>query len=209
MRHVGWIAVGMGLFGTLFMIAWMSMPIAEGVRMLTQREWFGFGLVGFGLLGLFGLVPALGILVTGLAVVANRTRCIVAVGDGKVSSTEQLLFFRWRRKCPTDRIQRLRITAAAGPGHAGDMAPWLGDISYALVGEREGARNFVIAPGYPRALLTQLAHELARRMEADIDTSTLDKSDSPQPVRSAENPCHGPFRLWTAKLRTTKLWTGN
>jgi hypothetical protein len=176
-RHVGWFLAGMGLFGTLFMIGWMWMPLMEGLKMVNKQEGIGFGLIGFGLLGLFGLVPAVGMLVIGLAVVAHRTRCVVEVAQGKLFSTERLLFLRWRRKCPTERIRRLRVTAGeAIESEAEDVSQWIGDSRYAIAAECGDAKPFVVAPVYPRQLLIKLAEELAPRIEAEMESGGLYKS---------------------------------
>ncbi len=176
-RHVGWFLAGMGFLGTLFMIGWMYMPVMEGLKMVNKQEGMGFGLIGFGLLGLFGLVPAAGILAIGLAVVANRTRCVVEIRDGKLFSTERLLFFRWRRKCPTDRIRRLRVTSGeAVESDAEDVSQWIGDSRYAILAECDDARRFFVAPIYPCELLTKLAEELAPRIEAEMDAGGIYQS---------------------------------
>ncbi len=178
-RHAGWLVLGMGLLVTLFMVGWMSMPILEGVRLVNRQPVMGFGMIGFGLLGLFGLLPAMGMVLVGSAVIADRTRCEVVVRDGKIYSTERLFWFPWRRKCRTDQIRQLRVTAgSARDDDAEDVSPWFGDSSYAIVAERESARKFLIAPAYPRDLLLKLAGELAPRLEAELDSSSFYKRES-------------------------------
>ncbi len=178
-RHVGWMVAGMGLFGTLFMIGWMTMPIMEGVRLLKQQQWFGLTLIGFGLLGTLGLVPSMGMVVAGLAAIANRTRCTLAVHNGSLFTTERLFFFRWRRQCSIDQIQRLRIVAPSLRGGASrDISLGFGGFASALIAGRDGRKDFLIALGYSRELLAELAEELAPRLEAELDREGFYKSQS-------------------------------
>ncbi len=177
-RQLGWIAVGFGLFMTLFMIAWMSGPISSGLEDLQKggaAGRMGWIAIAFGCFGLLGLIPALGLLFGGIAVVRNRTWCDIEVRSGKITVKERFSLIRLRRKRATSDIQRLRVTDASEASddkQSHDWQTWLGDYDTALMADTGGARKFAIAVAYPRELLARLAEELAPRLEADVSIAS-------------------------------------
>ncbi|MDA1052405.1 MAG: hypothetical protein O3C40_18250 [Planctomycetota bacterium] len=180
-RHLGWIVVGFGVFITLFMIAWMSISVLGGLNDLNKGGGIDFIAIAFGCFGLFGLIPGLGLLLGGIAVIGNRTRCEIEVRGGKIAVKERFFLFRIRRKRTTAEVQRLRVADAnenTSGKQAYDTRLWLGDFDRALMAETGGTRGFPIAVAYPRDLLVRLAEELAPRLEADwTSTSAAIKRD--------------------------------
>ena len=168
-RHFGWAAAGGGLLGTAFMVSWMGMPVMHGIQLLIRQEWFGLALLGFGALGLFGLLPCLGLLLGGLTFALNWSRCVVEVRADRVYSNERLLFWTWRRKFPSGDIRKLRLISAESDSDAANCPPdWLGAFDHALMVNEGGAQKFAIAPAYPAHLLGQLGRELAPRLGAEF-----------------------------------------
>lgn len=185
-RHLGWAVAGGGTVATVFMVFWMSGPILAGVKLLGEGQAAGWFSIGFGCLGLFGLVPAAGLLIAGFAILFNQTSCVVELRNGVLRTSERFLVARWRRKRSADKIQRLRVKMAdewKTDQPQQDLTPWLGDSGGALVAEGDDGRDFLVAVAYPRELLRQLATDLAARIEAELMTtaSTIERD----PVRVA------------------------
>jgi hypothetical protein len=177
-RHLGWGIVSFGLFATMFMIVWMSVPILSGLGELKKGAEFGWMSIAFGCFGVFGLVPALGMLLGGIAIVGNRTRCEIEVRGGKIFVKERLLLLRLRRKRAVSDIQRLRIVSKISGDIAkededdnerDEIVSWLGNVDTALIAESAGGGKFPIAIAYPRELLLQLAEDLASQVEAELN----------------------------------------
>ncbi len=176
-RKFGWVLTGLGGFITLFMCFWMAGPTIGGIGMLRDGEWFGLLLIGFGCLGLFGLVPGVGMLVGGIAVLNNATQCIVELRDGRLWSIEKFGPLRWRRKRCTEELTKLEIgPALRGAFDGADMdkldteqleqiTDGLSDKTLAIVA-LGGKKPFKVAPGYPKRMLVALANDIAERIAA-------------------------------------------
>ena len=195
-RHVGWILFGMGGFVTLFMIGWMWLPITSGIEELQQKQTGGWLSIAFGCAGILGLVPALGLLLAGIAIAFNRTSCVVDVRDGVLRTQERFLLARWRRKRAAQGIVRLRVSLASewkDEAEPRDVSEWLGDSEAALVAEMADGQEFLVAVVYPRELLLQLAADLAARVEAEtmtmaavIDRDPLDMTEERPATKKVE-----------------------
>jgi hypothetical protein len=183
LRHAGWFVIGLGGFITAFMVLWMSGPIVGGINDLANQRGFGLFTLLFGCLGVFGLVPALGMLIAGFAIVLNRTSTVVELRNGVLRSKERLLLASWRRKRRAAEIKRLRIAMASEWKQQEkdfDFSKWLGTSEAALVAETTDGKDVVVAVVYPRELLLHLAEDLAPRLEAEmaVPSSTIDREPS-------------------------------
>lgn len=175
-RHLGWIVFGAGLILSLFMLGWMSGPILMGVKEFQIGNAGGWFSIAFGCFGLIGLIPGLGMLQGGLAIVSNRTRCEVELRDGQVFVKERFYFARMRRKRDIAGIRELQVSdgsehlsAIHGPrSQKHNTAIWLGDSDHALVAKTNHKKTFLLAAAYPHDLLMRLAEELAPRLEAEL-----------------------------------------
>ncbi len=173
-RHLGWVIVGFGSLVSLFMIGWMSGPVLDGIDDLKKGGGSGWLSIAFGCFGLIGLMPGIGLVLGGLAIVLNRTRCQIDIRGGKIFVKERFFLARLKRKRKTSGIRRLRV-ADSTEYSTGDRQlqeasarAWLGESANALLAETEGNDKFLIAAIYPRELLVRLAEELAPRLEADV-----------------------------------------
>lgn len=194
MRHAGWAVLAVGGFVTAFMLLWMSGPIAAGIGELRKQQAFGWMPIAFGCLGVFGLVPGLGLLMSGLAVLLNRTSCVVEIRNGVLFTKERLLLARWRRKRKASRINRLRLSLASeskANASEQDLTKWLGFSQAALVAEADGGQEFLVAVAYPRALLLRLAEEIAPKLEAEVmlASSTIEREPSPEAGKPSATRC--------------------
>lgn len=192
MRHVGWVIAGVGAIGALFMVGWMWQPIAGGIKQLQAappgQQMFGWISIGFGCLGLIGLTITVGMVMAGLAIVWNRSRCTVEIRSGRLFATDHFFFYRLRRKMPVAEIQRLRL---AGPRNAAekfsrerekfssdDLSGLVGRYDTVLLADRANKRSMAIAVAYPHEMLSRLATEIARQTDAQsLFTSTVIERD--------------------------------
>lgn len=172
-RHLGWIAVAFGGFGTLFMTAWMWMPITSGIDELREQDPFGWILVLFGCLGLIGMVPALGAFAAGIAILLDATRSVVSVRQGTLRTRELFGVAYWTRRAasPVRHLRVKEMNEVKGKARQAHGS-WLEASEWALVAELEAGKHFVVAAGYPRRLLLNLAQSLSPLIDADILTST-------------------------------------
>ena len=181
-RGVGWGVAGTGLLATVFMISWMGGPIVGGVGMLLDDEPGGIPLILFGLLGVFGFIPAAGVFLAGLTLLSGRSQCTVEVRDGKLSVHERFLLFTWRRKRDADRVRELVVTRLSSSrtrykrsGQRPDLVDGLGE---SLIARGSDIKDLVMAPGYPRDLLEELANHVAEEIQAE---AVIPKSDDDGP----------------------------
>lgn len=195
-RHLGWVVVGGGLILTLFMLGWMSGPVLGGIKDWSRDQGVALFSIAFACFGLIGLVPGIGALLGGLAIVMNRSRCDIQVRDGKIKVKDRFFLARLRRKREIHGIVSLRLMSAdkaqIDDEHEAppiDVSTWLGDFDMALIAKTQG-KDFPIAIAYPRETLVRLAEELAPRLEAQLDiesTATQTYADNRAdslPVRS-------------------------
>ncbi|MEZ6110957.1 MAG: hypothetical protein R3C99_08075 [Pirellulaceae bacterium] len=191
-RLVGWAIAGAGACGALFMVGWMWQPIAGGIKQLLTappgQQMFGWISIGFGCLGLIGLTITFGMVMAGLAIARNRSRCTVEIRNGKLLATDHFFFYRLRRTMPVSEIQRLRLT---GPHNAAekfsrerekfssdDVSRLVGRNDTVLLADRADKRALAIAVAYPHEMLTRLATAIASHTDAQsLFTSTIIERD--------------------------------
>lgn len=125
-------------------------------------------------------------LLTGVAIIANRTRCAVEIRNGKLCSRDRFLLYNWTRTTDAAAIERLRLSSAA-EGSGGIALSWLGEATSALVAETTDGASFAVAAVYPHELLTRLAEELAPRLEADLESTERMRSVDAKPDIARES----------------------
>ena len=185
-KRFGWMFIGIGLFGVVFMLFWISMPFMGGVGMIANGEHFGWFLVAFSLLGLSALIPALGAVLFGSMIIRDQTRCEVVLTDSLLYSNERIGPFWWRRKIPIQNIQRLRISSStiqhrSDPEFTSDI----GGKFLALVAEGAGKQKLMIAPGYSHEFLEHLATALADAIDSEQIRESLQSIGRPDDKNAA------------------------
>lgn len=168
-RAAGWGLAAFGALITAFMVFWMSSPIGDVFRTTSPMRWF---MLAFGLTGLIGLIPGLGMLILGVGLVLGRSRCEVEVSAGRLLLSERVGPFAWRFKRRTGDVRHLVLQA--GPAIAGSAcdqaAPSSSDGAFGcIVAGGAGRNRLLIGLGYPLAVLKPLAERLA----ADLNTTTV------------------------------------
>ena len=104
----GWLLIGLGTIGILFMIGWISVPLSWAIDAFRQKEWiFGLGLTAFSSTGLIGLHHIKNIFIAGVGIVADRTSTTIQWKPNELVVLEHLAWFRWKRKCKLEKIGRL------------------------------------------------------------------------------------------------------
>lgn len=163
----GWVAVGFGIFTTLFMVGWIGGPLSIGVGMLVQGKLFGFLLVAFSFLGIIGLKLAILLTVGGWAVVRDRSRSVVEIKGEKLIVHEKFYWLTHRRKCKLNRIEQLKFTRKWDDKSDGSSEAIFDVLGGVLVATDE-EEQFLVAVGYPAEVLLELADGLASQLN---DTS--------------------------------------
>jgi hypothetical protein len=158
-RKVGWAPLGFGVFITVFMLFWMGGPIASGLQNPGAIKWLG---IGFGLLGLPGLVVGLGMIAVGIVILTNSSHSEIIIGDGLIWSIERIGPFPISRKRfitgPRWLVVRQGgMTVRDNNGGSKTYAPELASIEAELI----TGKPLWMVPGYPHELLRPLADVLA------------------------------------------------
>ena len=172
-RTKNWMGVLVfGAFVAIFMIYWMTVPISGGLSMLQEQKAFGWGLIiVFGLVGMGGLLLALCIVVAGLCLLTNSTRCVIELRKGKLWSIERLGPVRLRRKRPVNGIRRFAVIPVSEmddrENGAWSIVKAFDGSLEALVARGGDGGEFASAVGYPREMLLGLGKELAERVGAE------------------------------------------
>jgi hypothetical protein len=189
----------MGLFMTIFMVAWMSGPLGAGMQSGGDPIGRCFS-IGFALLGLSGLAVALGFSLLGIVIITNSGHSEVRVADGRITAVEHLgpLTLRWGRRL--DRISRFVVSDTLKVhGPSGETrTPANADIS-ALRAEGESGRPMLLAIAYPRATVRALAAELAtmtaalpasggKMTETGAPIQVVDETEDPETDLPVEKP---------------------
>ncbi len=168
----GWIVFALGLFITLFMIAWISGPLYFGVSLIAEGEWFGLAVIAFSLAGFGGLFFGLRILTLGYRIVKNRTRSEVIIAKDRLLSVEKLGWFDWRRKVWLKNVLELQIKDSSKMGKRGNSPFSLGKELKALVATTSNSK-FMIAVGYSGPVINQLANELSSEIGRAIASNSV------------------------------------
>jgi len=171
-KNYAWIGVGVGVFILLFMVSWISWPLAIGVGMIMKGHWFGLFFVGFSCFGIFGLRAAFLLLSGCLAVLKDKTRTVVSLRGNQIHVTEQFFRYKWRRKFKHRRIEKLCVVDKVD-GRGKSVAPEvLGDYGAALVAKDDDGQSHSLVFAYPRDVLLELAEHLATELgRANTDLS--------------------------------------
>lgn len=176
-RKAGIVLVMFGLVVTGFMCTWMGMPTYEGIKMLREGEWFGWLLIGFGLLGSPGLAIGLGMIGLGIAIIFNLLRAEVELLDDRIVSIERVGPFKWRRSRKLDQIKRFELVRALegksnrkrrqsrGISEMGEiLSKEPGARLLAIEVSGESIKPMKMAGGFPVEILRPLVMDLADRM---------------------------------------------
>ena len=160
----GWVLIVFGSVGVLFMLAWISGPASEGIKMVLKGQWFGCLLIAFGMLGLGGLFVAIKIIAGGLAVVRNRVGCEIRITNKHLISREKFGWFSHSFKVEQKKIESLflRPMLIDEQDDQGDSLPpdWIAkrlpDNCYAIA--TKARKGTLIAAGYPAKTLLSAAN---------------------------------------------------
>lgn len=169
---LGGVLLGAGLFATLFMVFWMQGPIRSGLEGHGLGRWLG---LGFGLLGLPGLLVGIGLLLAGMAVLRGRSHAEILVTKDRIKLCERLGPARWTWQRPSAGVARVVLQKGLGTTSTnGGPAQSFGEGFGSLILEWSGAiKPLLLAFGYRYDLLPPLADELARRLSAVADVRDL------------------------------------
>lgn len=182
-RQAGLFIMAIGLVVTGFMCAWMYAPISSGLRGDGPMDWFA---ILFGLLGTPGLLAGLGVTGLGVAIMFNLTHSEVVVGRDNIWSVERMGGLAWKRKRPVESIERLVVTEPlTAQSQNGPTQYPMGKKAIALRAEGPTIKSLVIAPGYPEAMVRDLANRLSDVMGHDrtrlvAEDRTIEVVDEPQ-----------------------------
>lgn len=196
-RLIGLGAAGMGFFITGFMVLWMYGPISSGIGGWQSggigQNGFNLLSIGFGLLGMFGLVPGLALLIGGLGVASGRSRNEIEFDDLSISSIERIGPLRWTFRRKLDAIERFNVVDTVSGAHDDDDDEHIDDTTVmvdanrpqvrrrterqhgkrspfgaVLIHGRGMKRPLVLAAGYPNDLVERLALDLHDRVGRDV-----------------------------------------
>jgi hypothetical protein len=197
-RVVGWVLAGFGGLATLFMVGWMSGPIRGFFASEGGFRWFS---LAFGLLGLGGLVPGLGMLLAGLGAIAGRSQCEVTVAGAQIRLTERcgLVRWSWVRQLADLTALDLSWHALASAGSRQDATAAVagqGLGSLAAVSDKPGLPALQMAVGYPKTVLQTFAREMAERTRLPLTADDADDREETdvaaveraEDLRAAERP---------------------
>lgn len=178
LQKLGWLPLGMGLLGLVFMSFWISGPLLSGIGMIRNGQPFGWALIAFGSLGFIGLFYVLKIFAFGIAVVRNRVGCSVLLNDRFVISRERFGWFRFDIKIPRGDIASLYILKAIPVEQEGDpdesrrqsdaLMKFMSDDWYAISQVRpiRKSNGKLIAALYPQSVLLPLANLIKEELDA-------------------------------------------
>lgn len=193
---LAWIAIGIGAFGTLFMIGWIAGPLTMGIGLIQQGQNFGWASIGFAALGFGGLLYGLRVLVLGYKMLTQRSRCELIIKRNRLYSVEKLAWFDWSRKVRLDSIDELTIDKGngllKGDKNTGSL-PLPADI-VGLAAKCGGKpRPFLLLLGYPeeltREVASQLSEEIGKSVSFQIKKKARD-SEAAFLTRAPEKSSH-------------------
>ena len=178
-----------GGLSTAFMIFWMWMPITSSIQLLLDGQLFGVFLLGFGLLGLLGLLPALGLLALGFGLTTNSTHCRLTMTDDGIEVREYAGPFHWTWKRSAKEItgiSALKNPKVAHNDHAGRRTidlPLIKNLVFVTASCTRKKRTIPLIVGYP--------YEIADGLTAEIEDHL--------------NSCAGRYGAVTQRIKTR--WT--
>ena len=166
MCKFGWLVIGAGVVGAIFMFVWISLPLSGAVNAFAKKEWlFGLGLTAFASFGIAGLNYVKNILIAGYGIIRDRTSVSIVWKNEKLAVIEHLSGFKWRRRCKLKKIGRLVFEKPESKEN--ELFPKLSEELETLSAYEadDEKKSFVVALGYPREILEQVANELSELME--------------------------------------------
>ena len=144
------------------MLGWMWMPIAIGIGMLAKNELFGLLPIGFGSLGLIGLVQVSRMFALGIAILRSKVFCEIESTDRYLYCTERMGWTSWKRKKRVSEISRLEIVKSKDDnGQLPEFLSKLDEFVYVKAVCKDDSSSFSFAIGYDESTLLPLAQELA------------------------------------------------
>lgn len=174
----------------------MYRPITSGISGWQSGSFAqnGFNLlsIGFGLLGLFGLVPGLALLIGGLGVASGRSHNEIEFDDLRLRSIERVGLLRWTFRRRLDALDRFNVVESISDSNEegeeddeSDTVPADANRPYLrrrrrsnrqarapfgaiLVHAHRAKRPLILAAGYPHDLVEHLALDLHERIGRDI-----------------------------------------
>ncbi len=163
-RTAGIAFVVMGLACTIFMIFWMSGPIIEGSNEKGIARIFS---IGFGLMGIPGLLFGLAFTGLGIAILRNIGHSEVLVTRDSIRSIECIGPLKLRFKRNLSDIEKLVVSPVrfTGQKDAGPGVP-LGLDLCALRVDGASRTPLLIAPGYPKDVIRTLAENIRTSVES-------------------------------------------
>ncbi len=167
-RRIGraWpVGLTIGLFGAFMMVFmgfWVGTPIAWALKSGSGGAWGGP--VRVSVLGLPVLGVGLAMLVAGVAVATNRTRCEVFVSDRRLQVIERCGLLRWSFKRPVRTVEELVVSDRAGRITSDSGRPIRLN---SIIVRGGGTRPLFVGLGYPGPLLRELAQRLSDAMTVD------------------------------------------
>ena len=171
-RNLAFFMLALGIFGMLFMLAWIATPVAGGIGMLAQNNLFGLASIAFGTLGLIGLYPIWRILAAAVAVLRNDFRCDIEIRAKHLYCTELMGWTSWKRKTLISNISRLEIVKAKeiSPNLPGTI-PNLDSFALIKAVSENEEKSFRLAFAYGDSILIPLAQELALQLNKKYEPS--------------------------------------
>ncbi|QEG22606.1 hypothetical protein [Mariniblastus fucicola] len=188
--RAGWFVIAFGAMATLFMISWISVPVGWGINVVWQGNIFGLLLVGFGCFGLVGLYGTAKLLALGMAIVHNRTRCVVTVGPKRIVSCERFGWFSFKTKINRGDVKQLFVLPLAavksGERDSDDEQKALGLLGTFFGGDASDffsistrkLKGKLIAPAYPADVLQPVAAAVAQELNRNRSDAVLIVRDS-------------------------------
>lgn len=169
-RKIGWGPFGLGLFITLFMIAWMRGAMAGSLSGDGLGRWLG---IAFGLMGLPGLAVGLGLMVLGIAILANSMSSEIVVGEGMIRAVERIGPIPLRRSRRVGQLTRLVVGKGAmtvTDRNRRTTTTLAGDWT-TLHAEVSTGKPFLLLIGYPYEVVRPLADTLAAGLSLGLHTA--------------------------------------
>lgn len=166
LRPLAWGGILTSIIGVLFMAIWMSMPIHHGIEMLTQGESMGWALIGFGCLGILGLIPMLGIGLAADAFLNGNTWTELHLSGPRLTERYCFGWIRWGRKVPISQLQTLRLEyrtlESRSPGRR--RHGWVQELAGLTLLDSRGQRISSIGEAYRFSTLEQLSEQLLPKL---------------------------------------------
>lgn len=207
---VGFVPIGMGVFGPGCAIYWIVRAVVPG----------GLDCLGLGL-ALFWvpfLLAGLWLLRLGIVVLAGHSE--IKVSAGRLHAIERAGPIRWTRRCSVNQVSRLVVRGAEvndKPVTSGPFAT-LG----AIQADCSRSKKLLLAPAYPRDWLKPLADDVARRCRlASLEsperpvTVVVETSDNKEAAAVLDKPPGSTIELnehadgITVEVPPAGLWRGS